>query len=79
LPDHGAFPELIEATGGGLPFRPNDAGDLARALAELLANAEHLRSLGRCGREAVVRDFDVGRAAGKIVEICDGVIRETRA
>ena len=79
LPDHGAFPELIEATGGGLLFRPNDAGDLARALAELLENAEHRRGMGRCGREAVVRDFDIGGVAGKIVEICDSVIRETKA
>ncbi len=79
VPDHGAFPELIEATGGGLLFRPNDAGDLARALAELLVDTEHRRSLGRCGRESVVRDFDVDSVAGKIVQICDSVIRETKA
>ena len=79
MPDHGAFGELIEATGGGLLFRPNDAGDLARALAELLASDEHRRSLGRRGREAVVRDFDISGAAGRIAEICRSVIREARA
>ncbi len=79
MPDHGAFRELIEATGGGILFRPNDAGDLARALAELLADNEHRRSLGRCGREAVARDFDIGGAAGKIAEICDTVVREAKA
>src|SRR4029079_10839328 len=35
-PRHGAFPELIEATGGGLLVDPLDPEALARALEELL-------------------------------------------
>ena len=31
-PDHGAFPELLEALGGGRLTRPNDAGHLADVL-----------------------------------------------
>src|SRR5204863_4022784 len=40
-PRHGAFPELIEATGGGLLVNPDDPEDLARGLRPLLENPAH--------------------------------------
>ena len=35
-PRHGSFPELIEATGGGLLVNPDDPRDLARGLRHLI-------------------------------------------
>lgn len=52
-PRHGSFPELIEATGGGLLFEPGSAGALGAALGELLRDPDRRRVLGRTGREAV--------------------------
>jgi glycosyltransferase involved in cell wall biosynthesis len=52
-PRHGSFPELIEATGGGLLVEPEDVGDLARGLRELMDRAETRAELGRKGKEVV--------------------------
>jgi glycosyltransferase involved in cell wall biosynthesis len=52
-PDHGAYPEWIHATGGGLLHRPNDPVDLAEKLAALLRDAELRKRLGEQGRQGV--------------------------
>src|SRR5205807_7902102 len=56
-PRHGSFPELIEATGGGLLFQPDDAADLAAALRRLADDPGHAVELGRRGREKVHEHF----------------------
>jgi glycosyltransferase involved in cell wall biosynthesis len=53
VPNHGAFPELLASTGGGALVTPNDARELARALAELLASKDRRRELGEQGRANV--------------------------
>ena len=53
LPRHGAFPELIEATGGGALVPPGDAVALAAKLEELLLDAPTRLQLGTQGRNAV--------------------------
>lgn len=56
-PAHGAFPELVEATGGGLLFTPGDAEAHASALERLLLNAEERYALGAAGQKAVRERF----------------------
>jgi glycosyltransferase involved in cell wall biosynthesis len=56
-PRHGAFPELVEATGGGLLVEPDDPRALAAGLRALHDDPERRRELGRRGREAVRREF----------------------
>lgn len=56
-PRHGAFPEVLGATGGGLLVEPDSAEDLARGLAHLIADPELRADLGRRGREAVHQRF----------------------
>lgn len=53
LPRHGAFPELIAATGGGALFEPGDASALAAQLEDLLVNSEARVQFGAQGRAAV--------------------------
>jgi glycosyltransferase involved in cell wall biosynthesis len=55
-PRTGAFPELIEATGGGITYE-GDSNALAAALQELLSNPERARSLGHAGRQAALEKF----------------------
>jgi glycosyltransferase involved in cell wall biosynthesis len=55
-PRTGAFPELIEATGGGITYE-GDSTALAAALEELLSNPERARSLGNAGRHAALEKF----------------------
>ncbi|HEX5942134.1 MAG TPA: glycosyltransferase family 4 protein, partial [Anaerolineales bacterium] len=56
-PDHGAYPEWVHATRGGLLHRPDDAGDLAEKLATLLRDANVRKQLGRQGREGLFEKF----------------------
>ena len=61
LPRHAAFPEIIEATGGGVLCEPGDAKSLADAVEQLLADPARARELGRRGREAVEQYFSIAR------------------
>jgi len=56
-PAHGAFPELIEATGGGLLFPPGDAEAHAGQLERLLKDADEHERLGATGQRAVREKF----------------------
>jgi len=68
-PRHGSFPELIEATGGGLLVRPNDPADLAGALGRLLDNPGERTTLAQRGREAVHARFHAARLADETVSL----------
>lgn len=57
-PRHGAFPELIEQTGGGLVAEPN-ARALADAVESLLRDPARARALGAAGRRAVQERFSI--------------------
>lgn len=72
-PRHGAFPELIEMTGGGVLCAPGDAKALADALESLLLDPAKARAMGQRGREAVARDFSVERMAQKVEDVLHGL------
>jgi len=57
-PRHGAFPELLEATGGGLLVNPGDPTDLARGLLELMADPPRRFELAEAGRRNVHAKFN---------------------
>src|SRR5205085_8565822 len=52
-PDHGAFPEVLAATEGGLLHRPEDSQHLAERLHELLSDADARTRLANAGRHHV--------------------------
>lgn len=58
-PRTAAFPEIIEATGGGVLCEPGDAQSLADALESLLLEPARARALGEAGRRAVFEKFGV--------------------
>jgi glycosyltransferase involved in cell wall biosynthesis len=62
-PRHGAFPEILAATGGGRLFTPGDADDLARTLAELVRDPAEAARLGKSGAEGVRRHYGLPRMA----------------
>ena len=74
-PAHAAFPELIEATGGGILCKPNDPEALAIALEEALAEPARLADMGRCGMRAVRERFTSEAMARGFAEACQRVIR----
>jgi len=56
-PRHGSFPELIEATGGGVLVAADDPADLAAALRRLADDPAQREKLGRQGKQAVFDRF----------------------
>jgi glycosyltransferase involved in cell wall biosynthesis len=74
-PRHAAFPELIEATGGGLLCEPGDPQALADALETLLLRPLHARHLGQRGQQAVREKFSAEQMARRLVEVLGEVKR----
>lgn len=62
-PRHGAFPEILDATGGGRLFAPGDADDLARVLAQLVRDPSEAARLGSAGAAGVRRHYGIARMA----------------
>ncbi len=58
LPDHGSFPEMVRATGGGVLHAAGSISALAGSLRRLLDDEPTRRRLATAGRAAVHRDFD---------------------
>ncbi len=69
-PRHGAFPELMEKTGGGLLFAPGDVRELAERLLELHEDPARRKDLGRRGNEGARRHYSAARMAERTLEIC---------
>jgi len=66
-PRHSAFPEIIEATGGGILCEPGDPRALAGGIEELLLDPKRARELGQRGRAAVVERFGISSMAENIL------------
>jgi glycosyltransferase involved in cell wall biosynthesis len=68
-PRTAAFPELIEATGGGVLCAPGDARALAEAVEELLLDRARARALGEAGRQAVTKRFSAAAMAQATLQL----------
>lgn len=73
-PDHGAFPELIHATGGGLLHKPENVQDLSEKLALLLRDSQQRSDIGRRGRAAICANFSDERMARQTVMAYENLI-----
>lgn len=74
-PALGAFPEVIEATGGGITYFPNDAETLSRALGSVILDKERLHDLSVAGLNGVDEHFDIYKQAQKMIKVYDMVIQ----
>ena len=70
-PRHAAFPEVLEATGGGVLCEPDNPASLAAAIADLLSDPSRAREIGERGRQAVLSRFTVTSMAEKVAHICE--------
>lgn len=73
-PAHGAFPEILEATGGGELVPPGDAESLAAALRGLALDPQRRRGLGAAGRRAVREHFTAREMARRTREVYERVL-----
>ena len=76
-PRHAAFPELVEATGGGLLAEPGDARSLADKIEELLLNPDQARALAFAGQTAVRERFTTPAMAQETLRVFEIVNRRS--
>ncbi|MGH9385096.1 MAG: glycosyltransferase family 4 protein [Vicinamibacterales bacterium] len=68
-PAHGAFPEIIGRTHGGVLARSEAGTDVADALYEVWRNPEHAAALGRNGAAGVRAQYTVGHMAEQTLAV----------
>ncbi len=78
-PDVGAFPEFVEATGGGIIYHPNDGETLAGGMASLLARPDRARYLGERGRHAVFQKYSMNTMAENMIGLYRALLIESKA
>ncbi|MDA8016781.1 MAG: glycosyltransferase family 4 protein [Thermoanaerobaculia bacterium] len=74
LPNHGAFPEWIEQTGGGRLVESDSAEALAEEMKALARDAEARRELARQGRRIIHGEFHHEAMADEMEGIYEGVL-----
>ncbi len=62
-PHHGAFPEILEKTGGGILVEAGNPDALADGILELWRDPARARQLGAAGARGVREHYSVGRMA----------------
>lgn len=75
-PRHGAFPELLETTGGGLLVNPGDADELAGALERLMLDPGKRIELAAAGHANVRIHYDLGVMAQATLEIFERALQD---
>ncbi|HJO38034.1 MAG: glycosyltransferase family 4 protein [Vicinamibacterales bacterium] len=73
-PRHGAFPEILERTGGGITFEPHDADRLADELAGLHREPDRAEQLRRQGAYGVRKHYSAARMADRAIEFFGEVV-----
>ena len=68
-PQHGAFPEMLHATGGGILVAPESADALAEGIRELLNAPERREHLGQTGKANVHRKFSDEVIAQQLLKV----------
>jgi glycosyltransferase involved in cell wall biosynthesis len=77
-PALGAFPEIVEQSGGGITFANNTPDELALALSSLLHNKERIAQLSEKARESVGNIFNVNELASQLTSVYERVIADFR-
>ena len=77
-PALGAFPEIIEHSGGGVTYMPNTPEKLSETWAEVLSNPELLEKLSRNGYEGTKNNFYIHNHAKEIITLYESLKKNNR-
>ncbi|HEX2969744.1 MAG TPA: glycosyltransferase family 4 protein [Bacteroidales bacterium] len=72
-PSTGAFPEIIERTGGGVTYTKDDAEGLADAIEEILYNREQLNAFSSNGKNNVLKKLSLERMSEDLSSVYNSV------
>jgi glycosyltransferase involved in cell wall biosynthesis len=75
-PASGVFPELLEMTGGGVLFEPNNVEALVDAISSLLLDPIKAQKLAEQGRAAVSEKFNIEQTAEQMVRIYEQIAQK---
>lgn len=73
-PALGAFPEIIEATRGGVTYTPNKSMALAKKLQEVLSNPDQLIEMSKAGRKSIEEHFNSRKLIKKMMNVYEQVV-----
>jgi len=76
-PRRGAFPEIVEKTGGGLLVQPDDPEALADALFKLWQDRPLARSLGERGAVGVRLHYSIQRSTDRLLGVYESMTAKT--
>jgi glycosyltransferase involved in cell wall biosynthesis len=74
-PRRGAFPEIVEKTGGGVIVGAEHPSALADALLELSRDRDRLERLGRAAYDGVRAHYSIERSVDRLIEVYASVAR----
>ena len=72
-PRRGAFPEVVERTGGGLIVPPGDPAALADALLDLSRDRDQLERLGRRAYDGVREHYSIQKSVDRLLAAYESV------
>jgi glycosyltransferase involved in cell wall biosynthesis len=78
-PELGAFPEIIELSGGGVTYKPNTPEKLSETWAELLNDPDRLEKLSIAGYEGTREKFDIHSHTKEIITLYESLSHAERS
>ncbi|MBN2863528.1 MAG: glycosyltransferase family 4 protein, partial [Bacteroidales bacterium] len=60
-PETGAFPEIIEKTGGGIVYKPDNTEELSAALLKIMTDKKLADKLGKTGSIRVKSELSLAK------------------
>ncbi|MFV0265498.1 MAG: glycosyltransferase family 4 protein [Draconibacterium sp.] len=72
-PTLGAFPEIVELSGGGVTYMPNTPQKLSETWAELLLNPDKMEELSRKGYEGTLKKFNIHNHAKEMITLYESL------
>src|SRR5262249_50235780 len=78
-PRHGAFPEIIGKTAGGILVEPDDSKALAEGLYRLLKEPGLAEQLGANGFQGVRRHYNIERSADHALQVYELAARNKQS
>jgi glycosyltransferase involved in cell wall biosynthesis len=76
-PALGAFPEIVDTTGGGIVYSPNTSHALAEALSKLFSQPGRLKEMSLSGRAALMKGFNSKSTTEQMISIYEKVIKSS--
>lgn len=77
-PATGAFPEIIEKTGGGIVYSPDTVSELASSLYNLLKDKELIKELGYKGMKMVKQELSLSKMSAGLSEVYNKAINNAQ-